>query len=178
MCVGFQCKCNIIGITFSLQRFHMDWCIYDSFPLKHIYFFVVFSIKLVKQMTFVVLLHGQFPNYALLYGNSIFFYNWNSTHSICPCTFFCFLTPQCKCKLQQLFCDLVPFMQYKHHMHSWIHQLLLGHIFKLLAHDEHQNFVLFLVCTLLSRCLIFNFQNNLALLSPLLPSYICKGVHH
>jgi hypothetical protein len=43
MCVGFQCKCNIIGITFSLQMFHMDWCIYDSFPFKHIYFFVVFK---------------------------------------------------------------------------------------------------------------------------------------
>jgi len=65
-----------------------------------------------------------------------------------------------------LFCGLVPFLQYKHHMHSWIHQLLLGHIFKLLAYDEHKNFVLFLVCTPFSRCLIFNFQNNLALLPP------------
>lgn len=46
MCVGFQCKCNIIGITFSLQMFHMDWCIYDSFPFKHIFFFCSFFYQI------------------------------------------------------------------------------------------------------------------------------------
>jgi hypothetical protein len=33
-------------ITYSLQMFHVDWCIYDPFPFKHIYLFCKFLYQI------------------------------------------------------------------------------------------------------------------------------------
>jgi hypothetical protein len=43
-----QYWCSVVGITFNLEIPHMNWCIYDSLPLKCIYCFIVFFVELAR----------------------------------------------------------------------------------------------------------------------------------
>ncbi len=40
-----QYWCSVVGITFSLQVPHMNWCKYDMLPLKFIYCFIVLFVE-------------------------------------------------------------------------------------------------------------------------------------